>query len=141
MLAEPGVHTIAETKYARKGSAVYAALSATKIHPSADELYQSLRETYPNISRTTVYTNLSKLREEGSIVCVGVVNGRERYDAITKPHPHFFCDLCGSVTDVEGLPDTASLDRAVEVHNAVLVRGHELNFHGLCASCVKSGQL
>lgn len=124
-----------DTKYARKGSAVYAALAATKSHPSADSLYQELRKSYPNISRTTVYANLSRLREEGSVICVGVVNGRERYDAVTDPHPHFICSVCGAVLDVEGLPDTRQLDREAEAHNPVHVDFHELTFRGVCQSC------
>ena len=124
-----------ETKYARKGSAVYAALAATKLHPSADTLYRDLQETYPNISRTTVYANLTKLREEGNVICVGVVDGRERYDANTVPHPHFICEQCGAVLDVEGLPQPPSLDRQAEEKNPFKVRGHELIFRGLCGAC------
>lgn len=126
-----------ETKYARKGSAVYAALAATKRHPSADSLYRELRLVYPNISRTTVYANLAKLREEGRVICVGVVDGRERFDAVTAPHPHFICSGCSAVLDVEGLSDTQLLDREAEAHNPVRVDGHELVFHGLCAECVR----
>lgn len=125
------------TKYARKGSAVYLALLGTKSHPSADSLYQSLRETYPNISRTTVYSNLSRLREDGNVICVGVVNGSERFDAVTEPHPHFICDGCGMVLDLSGLPDTTMLDRAAEEHNPIQVRSHELCFRGLCRACQK----
>ena len=123
-----------ESKYARKGSAVYAALAATKLHPSADTLYRDLQETYPNISRTTVYANLTKLREDGSVICVGVVDGRERYDANTKPHPHFICDKCGKVLDVVGLPEP-SLDRQAEETNQIKVSYHELVFRGLCGEC------
>ena len=124
-----------ETKYARKGSAVYAALAATKLHPSADTLYRDLQKVYPSISRTTVYANLTKLREEGSVICVGVVDGRERFDANTSPHPHFICDQCGTVLDVEGLPKPPSLDRQAEEHNPIHVSYHELVFRGLCDAC------
>ncbi len=127
-----------ETKYARKGSAVYAALAATKLHPSADTLFRDLQETYPNISRTTVYANLTKLREDGSVICVGVVDGRERYDANTRPHPHFICDRCGTVLDVEGLPEPPSLDRQAEEKNPIHVSYHELVFRGLCEACAQA---
>lgn len=129
-----------ETKYARKGSAVYAALAATNRHPSADGLYCELRELYPNISRTTVYSNLTKLREEGSVICVGVVDGRERFDAVTTQHPHFICDACGAVMDLEGLPDLEALDRTAEAANPIRVRVHEFTFRGLCAACLRDGQ-
>ena len=127
-----------ETKYARKGSAVYSTLAATKLHPSADTLYRDLQETYPHISRTTVYANLTKLREEGSVICVGVVDGRERYDANTRPHPHFVCERCGAVLDVEGLPEPPSLDRQAEEFNPIRVSYHELVFRGLCEACAGS---
>ena len=129
-----------ETKYARKGSAVYAALAATKRHPSADGLYRELRVLYPNISRTTVYSNLTKLREEGAVTCVGVVDGRERFDAVTTPHPHFICDSCGAVIDLKGLPGMESLDRTAETENRVRVRIHEFTFRGLCAECLAGGE-
>ena len=129
-----------ETKYARKGGAVFAALAATKRHPSADGLYRELRAQYPNISRTTVYSNLTKLREDGSVVCVGVVDGRERFDAVTIPHPHFICDACGAVMDLEGMPDLETLDRTAEAANPIRVRVHEFTFRGLCADCLRDGQ-
>ena len=130
-----------ETKYARKGSSVYAALAGTKQHPSAETLYRELQEVYPNISRTTVYANLSKLREEGSVMCVGVVDGRERYDANIRPHPHFICDSCGAVLDVEGLPELQSLDRQAEEANPIYVSFHELTFRGICAVCKKNKEI
>lgn len=129
-----------ETKYARKGSAVQAALAATKKHPSAEALFRELKAVYPNISRTTVYTNLARLQEEGSIICVGVVDGCERYDADIRPHPHFICEGCGSVLDLAGLPDILPLERLAEEKNGVSVRAHELIFRGLCADCTAKNE-
>ncbi len=125
-----------KTKYARKGSAVYAALAATKRHPSAETLYRTLREIYPTISLTTVYANLAKLREEGSVICVGVVEGKERFDANVRPHPHLICEGCGSVTDIDGLPELGYLDRAAEERCCGWVRTHEITFRGLCQRCI-----
>ncbi len=126
----------AETKYTRKGSAVYAALAATRRHPSAESLYRELRETYPNISRTTVYANLARLREEGSVTCVGVVEGKERFDAVTEPHPHFICEVCGAVMDVDCLPDTRYLDPLAEKACRGRVRHQEIIFRGRCEDCI-----
>ena len=125
----------AGTKFSRKGGSVYEALCGTKAHPSAESLYRQLREQYPNLSRTTVYTNLNRLREQGSIICVGVVDGAERYDATVAPHPHFFCDRCGAVIDVEGLPELGNLIQEAEAHNAFRIQGFELSFRGLCEKC------
>lgn len=126
------------TKFSRKGSSVYAALCNTKAHPSAETLYQQLKAQYPNLSRTTVYTNLNRLRAQGNVICVGVVDGAERFDANVSPHPHFFCDRCGAVLDLEGLPEQTELCRAAEERNGVRVLGHELSFRGLCADCLSA---
>ena len=138
--AAQGKDIALETKYARKGSAVYTALAATKLHPSADTIYRELQEIYPNISRTTVYANLTKLQEEGNVICVGVVNGRERYDANTVPHPHFICENCGAVLDVEGLPELEALDRQAEEHNPIRVSFHEITFRGVCGDCAEKNR-
>ena len=127
-----------DTKFSRKGGSVYEALCHTKAHPSAETLYQQLREQFPNLSRTTVYTNLHRLREQGNIICVGVVEGAERYDANVSPHPHFFCDRCSAVLDLEGLPEQNELNRMAEERNGVRVLGHELSFHGLCPVCLSA---
>ena len=69
------------------------------------------------------------------MICVGVVDGRERFDAVTTQHPHFICERCGAVLDVEGLPQPPSLDRQAEEKNPFKVRYHELIFRGLCGEC------
>ncbi len=124
-----------ESKFSRKAEAVYAALAETKAHPSAEQLYLTLKEVYPNISKTTVYSNLAKLRDDGSVICVAVVDGRERFDANTMAHPHFICSRCGSVLDLKGLPDVSGLPRSAETNNPVRVSSLELVFRGLCNGC------
>lgn len=124
-----------ESRFKRKAEAVYAALAETKEHPSADTLYRKLKEEYPRISLTTVYTNLAKLRQEGNAVCVCVVDGQERYDANVEPHPHLVCDKCGAVVDLTGMAYLEELDRCAEADNGVKIRNHELVFRGDCKKC------
>jgi len=40
---------------------VYKALQGDHSHPSADEIYQRVRQTLPRISLGTVYRNLQRL--------------------------------------------------------------------------------
>ena len=58
----------------------------------------------------------------------------ERYDANTKSHPHFQCDRCGGVYDMD-LPYRADLDEEALAHSEHQVTRHELLFHGICAGC------
>ena len=78
---------------------------------------------------------LAEGREQGTIRCVGVVKGQERFDANTHPHTHFVCDGCGAVIDLHEIPADTELDRQVQDRYGLKVDGHELIFHGVCKKC------
>ena len=48
-------------KYSRQRESIKACLMSRKDHPTADALYTSIREQFPNISLGTVYRNLNLL--------------------------------------------------------------------------------
>ena len=50
-------------KYSRQRESIKACLMGRKDHPTADALYTSIREQFPNISLGTVYRNLNLLVE------------------------------------------------------------------------------
>lgn len=54
-------------KYSRQRESIKACLMSRKDHPTADALYTSIREQFPNISLGTVYRNLNLLVELGEI--------------------------------------------------------------------------
>ena len=93
-------------RYSRQRELIYRALLASK----ADMVYQMLKPENPNLSLGTVYRNLNLLAEEGIIVRMPFPV--ERYDADTTPHPHFQCQCCGQVSDLN-LPYDKRLDEQV----------------------------
>ena len=118
-------------RYSRQRELIYQALCSTKEHPTADMVYQWLKPENPNLSLGTVYRNLNLLADEGIIARMPFPV--ERYDADTKPHPHFRCRCCGAVSDLD-LPYDTSLDERVEA------QGHEVDHHsvlftGICVNC------
>ncbi len=121
----------------RKRAAVLDAIRGTTCHPSAEWIYQTLKPDHPDLSLGTVYRNLALFRENGTIRCIGVVQGQERFDAVTAPHSHFICDRCGAVTDLPGLCPAGDLDRQVSEQYGFAVERHELTFHGTCQNCLK----
>ena len=121
--------------YSRKREAIYQALCSTKIHPTADWIYQQLKPIYPDLSLGTVYRNISHFKEEGLIISVGVVKGQERLDANISPHAHFICSACGNVIDVEEINPNQSIDELVSHKYHFDVQYHDLVFHGLCKDC------
>lgn len=123
-------------KNSKKRQALLDALYMSDEHPTAEMLYNALKPMIPELSLGTVYRNLSVLAEEGLIVSVGHINGQERYDAITQPHPHFVCKGCGTVMDID-LPDMVSpMYGFIEKNFNCAPLGHNLSINGYCHKCM-----
>ena len=90
-----------------------------------------------NISLGTVYRNMAMFVEQGLIVSIGTVNGRERFDADTSLHAHFICDECEAVIDLDYLPYDRELDDSVALNTGHSVKNHSVFFHGKCRRCVE----
>lgn len=122
--------------FSRKREAILQAICSTDTHPTAEWVYQKLKPEYPDLSLGTVYRNISKFKEEGLVMSVGVVNGQERLDGNVVPHTHFVCTSCGAVLDLKTdcLPQNIDVEVAKEF--GVEVEVHELVFRGKCPKCI-----
>lgn len=109
-------------------------LRSTTSHPTADWIYERVREKLPSISLGTVYRNLRSLVDMGEILQLSYGSGQDRYDGNPKEHYHFRCSRCGSVSDVE-LSYQPELDKQVADSGCGRVSGHRLEFVGLCPDC------
>ncbi|CAB1238908.1 MAG: transcriptional repressor [Oscillospiraceae bacterium] len=124
--------------YSRKREAILTALQRTKIHPTAEWVYQELKNEYPDLSLGTVYRNLRLFKEEGVIASVGVVDGQERYDGDVTPHSHFVCTNCGKVIDVNDEFVDPEADTMVARKCRVKVLSHSVCFNGICMECLEA---
>ena len=68
-------------------------------HPSADQIYQTLKKDYPTISLGTIYKNLHLLKELGLIQELGFNDGSMRYDPDMNLHINMVCTKCGQIRD------------------------------------------
>ena len=125
------------TRYSKKREAILTAIRSSDAHPSAEWIYHTLKSTHPDLSLGTVYRNLLFFQQNGTIQSVGVVNGQERFDAVTAPHSHFVCTNCGAVIDLHSVKLDSSLTRAVSEQYGLAVERHELTFYGRCQTCIK----
>ena len=122
-------------KYSRQREAILAKIRSTTSHPTADWIYQELKEGFPNLSLGTVYRNLVLFREDGDIVSVGSVNGQERFDGNTLPHGHFVCQKCTAVIDIDLPDDQSELITNQNNINGNKVERIDFTAYGICNMC------
>lgn len=104
-------------------------------HPTADALYLSIREEFPNISLGTVYRNLNLLAELGEITRFTCGDGSEHFDYRTEPHYHFVCKTCGRIHDLplSMVKDTSEL---LTEPFPGRIDSHMIFFYGECEMCI-----
>jgi Fur family transcriptional regulator, peroxide stress response regulator len=121
-------------RYTEQRAAVYRYLLGTEAHPTADDVFTSVRGEIPDISLATVYKALETLVGCGLAVKLTYGDGSARYDARTDPHPHARCLTCGAVLDVPGHLDGTVLARLGRPHGFA-VAGYRLELIGHCEAC------
>jgi len=124
-------------KHFRKRDAILNCVRCTTTHPSAEWVFEHVRQEVPDISLATVYRNLSLFKEQGLIVSLGTVKGVERFDGNTEPHVHFICTQCGRVLDLPEISVPEELNSAVARSSGGRVDNCQLSFTGICGECRK----
>ena len=95
-------------KRSRQREAIRQCLTGRYDHPTAETVYMSIKDEFPNISLGTVYRNLSLLSDLGEIQKITVSGGPDRFD---------------------GNPAPEQFDGTIE--------NHSILFSGLCPDCKK----
>ncbi|ACV64247.1 ferric uptake regulator, Fur family [Desulfofarcimen acetoxidans DSM 771] len=113
--------------------AILKLLEGNITHPSAEELYNSIKPNFPSLSLTTVYNTLESLSGAGVIQEIGIDSERRRFDPNPKPHNHFLCNKCRKVFDLNVYLLSFSLPQQV---GEFWVEGAAVHFFGLCSKCV-----
>ena len=114
--------------------AVLQAILQRHDHPSADSLYQEVRQTLPMISFNTVYKALETFCQKGLIIKINPLHEVARYDGNLQPHAHLICTRCQKVEDVAwewppGVPFPESREGDFKVERI------SLQILGVCAAC------
>jgi Fur family ferric uptake transcriptional regulator len=107
------------------------------IHPTADALYEMVRQQVPNISLGTVYRNLEILTALGEIQTLELSGSQKHYDGNPSKHYHIRCVVCDRVENAPLAPMSRLED---EIYGATVytIIGHRLEFMGLCPECSKN---
>jgi Fur family ferric uptake transcriptional regulator len=133
---------MAETKFQRntpQRKAILEELRKVDSHPTAAELYESLRGRLPKISLGTVYRNLELLAEMGLIRKLDLGGAEARFDGDLDAHDHVRCVRCGRIDDVYGAA-SRSLDDGPAEAAGYQILGHRLEFVGICPQCTQPAE-
>ena len=124
-------------KRSRQREHIYQALRETREHPTAEWVFERVREAMPRISLGTVYRNLHVLTKQGKVRELDFGEGTKRYDACMAPHYHFMCEVCGEVKDLE-IPALQDINDRIQQLVPERIREHKLDFYGTCTTCQRA---
>jgi Fur family transcriptional regulator, ferric uptake regulator len=105
-------------------------------HLSADDVYNMLRESYPNNGIATVYRTLELLQEIEVLKRLELGEGKARYQINDdSPHVHeLICTECQTVAEFQD-DIFASVDAMILRKSGFLVKDHTTKFYGICKNC------
>ena len=120
-------------RHTKQLKVVWEAVKDETSHPTADQIYEKVRATMPNISLGTVYRNLQKLVGEKKLKVLTM--GRiQHFDPMMGRHDHFICEECNRVYDILVPSRGKILSRSLP-RKGFKVTSHQLSLYGVCKSC------
>ena len=121
--------------YSKQRDDLLSILKNSKTHPTAEELYETIKEKIPNVSRGTVYRNLKDLVDENYIIKISMPDGADRYDYIHNKHNHVICKYCGKVKDFEYNFDSKKAKLSVLGQTGMESLLDGIIVYGVCEKC------
>lgn len=117
----------------KKTAMVLDIINSSKYHPTAEEIFFSLKNAKKSISLATVYNSLNILVKNGLIKKLSFDGKSDRFDNI-KPHDHLVCIKCGKITDVFS-DDLTDKFKALTKQDII---SYDINIFYTCESCRES---
>ena len=125
-------------KYSKQRELIRENLLSRYDHPTADDVYASVKLILPNISLGTVYRNLNLLTDIGEALKITTPDGADRFDGCVKPHNHFFCTECRRVLDLDlDMKEIEQINKAAATNFDGIIESSNTIFYGRCGDCIK----
>ena len=120
--------------YSKQGEQIYETLLNNVVHPSAEYIYDILRQANSNISLATVYRNLNKMAQIGRIKKINGLEDRAHFDHNTFEHYHFICRKCGRIYEIpcDIAPD---IIKKAQEETGFKIESHDIVINGICREC------
>ncbi|MDD3129990.1 MAG: Fur family transcriptional regulator [Candidatus Izemoplasmatales bacterium] len=105
---------------------------------TAQDIYDSLKESGVKVNLSTVYRSLDKLTENNILNKVSLESEKQTlYEYNREIHHHFLvCKSCNKVKSIYSCPlDNYELE--LEKKTNFVITGHKIEFYGYCKECQK----
>ena len=112
-------------------------LDGLDCHPTAEELYEMVKEQDSTVHLSTVYRTLRWLEENSLISSRFFDHDRrqERFDPVQPgEHYHFLCNSCKRVIEFDNLL-VNTIKAQFELHSGAHVESGSVVLYGLCRDC------
>jgi Fur family peroxide stress response transcriptional regulator len=103
-------------------------------HPSASQLFNTIKRQFPTMSHATVYNTLTLLKEMNQVLEIDLHNDSHYDGNRPQPHPHLICIQCHKIIDGEVTLDQDSL-RNLEKASGYKILHNQISLYGLCPDC------
>ena len=103
-------------------------------HPTAEVVYEALRDELGSLSLTTVYNTLKLFVDAGLIMMLTIDDTFRCFDGNCCSHAHFRCNKCGKIMDFQIKKNFLSMVEGVE---SLDITDAQLYLKGLCTECLK----
>ena len=113
---------------------IFRAVINAHDHPSADDVYNRVKDRLPVISLDTVYRTLATFESGRIISRVSFCEDKTRFDPNLKPHHHLFCTVCKSLTDFYW-PDFDNTGLPPEISKWGCPKTRHVQIRGICSHC------
>ncbi len=121
---------------------VLKVIASSHDHLTPEIIYEKSRLEDPGIGRVTVYRTLDLLNKLNLVCRVHGEDGCRSYmmKRPTEHHHHLVCSGCGRVVDFTNC-SLVGMEKKLSQENGFDIKGHLLEFYGLCRDCSISSPL
>lgn len=126
-----------KTRYSKQREIIYDNLKNRYDHPTAEDIYASLKKEYPALSLGTVYRNLNFLVDAKLIRKLHIGKQTVHFDASLHGHHHFVCQKCHQIYDILDFEAENSISNVLQKHTPHQILDTYITATGICEECQK----
>lgn len=117
--------------------AICELLADSHSHPTANDIFQNLKNNHPSLSLATIYNTLDVLVGIGLVNALGSIgDDKVHFDADVSPHINLACIKCHKIVDAPSEYIT-QLNEEINRISGYELFGSRILYYGHCPECQK----